>query len=258
MGKLKICVSDRCFFPKSALMSSKSVVDLAQSLGYEQVEFHPTWRVWWEVFTRGKLSCLARDVCSFHINWREDRRKAGYGFIRANFLVKHSWLFAFESMGIWALQKLEKKYKKPVVVHWPEDFDRYRTPLLELHCSLGMTRVQIEKALKKKEIGGVLIDTDKFTGWLEAEDERDNQALRRLFPFIKEVHFRFGHQENIGLRFIKGRTKSAKVMKKLVEMGYRGRVVVEMGWPDPGSIKVLRQEGLIKVHQRIIQFLKNL
>jgi len=41
-------------------------------------------------------------------------------------------------------------------------------------------------------------------------------------------------------------------------MGYKGGVVVETGWPDQGPIEVLRLEGLKKVHQRIVKFLKNL
>jgi hypothetical protein len=258
MSKLKICVSDRCFFPKSALMNSKSIVALAKSLGYEQVEFHPTWAVWWETLTKGKLSCRSRDISSFHINWREDRRNTGQGFIRRNFLNTWSWPFVFESMGIWALQKLEKKYRKPVVVHWPEDFDRYRYPIVELQSFLGLNLKRIEDKLKKGEIKGVLIDTDKFTGWLKAEGERENHVLRRLFPYIKEIHFRFGHKEDLDPRSVGKKTKSARVMKKLVEMGYKGRVVVEMGWPDSGSIEVLQKLGLKKTHQKIISFLKSL
>jgi len=256
--KLKICVSDRCFFPKSAVMSSKAIVKLAKSLGYEQVEFHPTWAVWWETLIHGKLICSTGDISSFHINWREDRRNRGMSFLKGNFLVKHSWPFVFESMGIWALKKLEKEYQKPVVVHWPEDFNRYRYPIVELQSFLGLNLKKIEKALKKGELKGVLIDTDKFTGWLEAEKEKENQSLKRLFPFIKEVHFRFGYRENLDLASKGRKTKSAKVMRKLVEMGYQGRVVVEMGWPDPGSIEVLQKLGLKETHRRIINFLENI
>ncbi len=48
-------------------------------------------------------------------------------------------------------------------------------------------------------------------------------------------------------------------MKKLVnKMGYKGKVVVELGWPDPGSTKVLKKLGLKEVHKRIVDFLGNL
>ena len=256
--KLKICVSDRCFFPKSAFMSSKAVVELAKSLGYERVEFHPSWAIWWETLTKGKLSCRSKDICSFHINWREDGRNAGFGFIKRNFLIPAYYIFPPESWCNRTLQKLEKKYRKPVAIHWQEDFSRYQLPLLELHSSLGLDLKRVENELKRGRIKGVLIDTDKFSGWLEATGERENQSLRRLFPCIKEIHFRFGHKENIDPLAVGEKTKSARVMKKLVEMGYKGRVVVEMGWPDPGSIEALRQEGLEKVHQIIVKFLKSL
>jgi hypothetical protein len=238
-------------------MSTKAVVELAKSLGYEQVEFHPTWAVWWETLTKDKLSCRARDISSFHINWREDRRNEGMSFIRGNFLIKHSWVFAFESMGIWALRKLEKKYRKPVVVHWPEDFDRYQYPIVELQSFLGLNLKKVENELKKGRIKGVLIDTDKFTGWLEATGERENHVLRRLFPYIKEIHFRFRHQEDARLSRSK-KTKTVQLMEKLVGMGYKGRVVVEMGWPDPGSIEVLQKLGLKEIHRRIVKFLENI
>jgi len=256
--KLKICVSDRCFFPKSALMGSKAVVSLAKSLGYEQVEFHPTWAVWWEILTKGRLSCQPKDISSFHINWREDRRNKGMSFVKGNFLVKHSWLFVFESMGLWTLKKLEERYQKPVVVHWPEDFDCYQHPIVELQSFLGLNLKKIEEKLKKGRIKGVLIDTDKFTGWLKAEKEKEEKSLKRLFPHIREVHFRFGHKENLDPGPIKAKTKSASLMRRLVKMGYQGKVVVEMGWPDPGSIEILKKLGFKKTHRRIIDFLENI
>jgi len=256
--KLKICVSDRCFFPKSAFMSSKAVVKLAKSLGYKQVEFHPTWAVWFEALTKGKLSCQSGDISSFHISWREDGRNMGFGFFKRNFLTPTYWIFPPESLGIKTLQRLERKHRKPVVIHWQEDFARFRSPLLELHGPLGMNRRQIEKEVRKGRIKGVLIDTDKFSDWLRGMGERENQSLRRLFPYIREVHFRFRYKEDVELLSGGRGTKSVELMKKLVEMGYKGKVIVEMGWPDPGSIEVLRQEGQDVVHQRIVEFLKNL
>lgn len=235
-------------------MSSESVVRLAKSLGYEQVEFHPTWAVWFEVLTKGKLSCQSGNISSFHISWREDGRTLG--FIKKNFLTPAFWLFPLEPLGTKTLQKLEKKYRKPVVIHWQEDFDRFESPILELHAPLGMRLRQIEEKIKAKRIKGVVIDTDKFAGWLEKTKEKEDLALKSFFSYIKEVHFRFRQREDVQSLSGKKETKSTKVMRKLVKMGYRGRVVVEMGWPDPESIEILRREGLKKVHQEIVKFLK--
>lgn len=258
MGRLKICVSDRCFFPRSAFSSSKRIVELAKSLGYEQVEFHPTWVVWFGVLTKGKLSCQPDDICSFHMGWREDGRNMGFGFIKRTFLVPVYYIFPPESWCNQTLQKLEKKYKKPVVIHWREDFERYKTPLVELQDFLNINLRKIENEIKREKIKGVVLDTDKFSGWLRTNGEKENQALRRLLPYVKEIHFRFRYKGDAQPLSGGKETKSARVMKKLVNMGYRGPVVVEMGWPDPGSIEVLRQEGLEKVHQKIVKFLKNL
>jgi hypothetical protein len=159
-------------------------------------------------------------------------------------------------MGIWTLKNLEKRYQKPVVVHWPEDFNRYQYPIVELQNFLGLNLKRLEGKLKRGEIEGVVIDTDKFTGWLKAEEEKEDKSLKKLFPHIKEIHFRFGYEEDLDSHSIQGKTKSARIMEKLVKMGYRGKVVVEMGWPDPGSIKILKKLGLEKTHQQIITFLK--
>lgn len=258
MSRLKICVSDRCFFPKSAFTSSKAAVELAKSLGYEQLEFHPTWAVWFEVLVKGKLSCQSSDICSFHISWREDGRNAGFGFIKRTFLVPAYYIFPPESWCNRTLQKLERKYKKPVVVHWREDFNRYSSPLVELHSSLGMNRTQIEKEIKKGAIKGVLIDTDKFSGWLKSTGEKESQSLRRLFPYIGEVHFRFRYKEDVDSLSGGRETNSVKLMKKLIKMGCKEKVVVEIGWPDPEAIEVLHKLGLEEVHRRIVEFLKSL
>lgn len=248
--KLKICVSDRCFFPKSAFTSSKTIVELAKSLGYEQVEFHPTWAVWWETLMRGKLSCQSEDISSFHISWREDGKYDGLNSFKV-FLNPNYRVFPFEPLGTKTLQKLGEKYQKPVVIHWQEDFDRFKSPLLELHGSLGMNWQQIEVAIKRERMKGIVIDTGKFEGWLKLTGEKEDRVLPNLLPYIGEVHFRVG--------YVGGKEEeSIRIMKKLVKMGYQGRVVLEMGWPDPRSIEILRRDGLEEVHQRIVKFLKNL
>jgi hypothetical protein len=258
MSKLKICVSDRCFFPKSAFMSSKAVVKLAKSLGYEQVEFHPTWAVWFEALTKGKLSCQSSDICSFHINWREDGRKGGFGFIKRAFLIPAYWVFPPECLSNLTLQKLEKKYRKPVVVHWREDFDRYRYPIAELHGLLRLNLERVEEMIKNGQIMGVVIDTEKFDGWLEKTGEKESQTLGRLLPFIKEVHFRFRNKEEVEFLLRGKESKSAQLMMKLVKRGYKNQVVVEIGWPEKGAMEILKAEGFERVHKKIINFLKNL
>lgn len=239
-------------------MSSKAVVELAKNLGYQQVEFHPTWAIWWETLTRDKLSCQAKDISSFHMGWREDARIDGYSFLERNLLIPAYRIFPYEPLGIKTLRKLEKKYQKPIVIYWQKDFARFKSPILELHRPLGMNFQQIEKAIKRGKIKGVVLDTDKFGGWLKQTGDKEDQALSKFFPYIKEIHFRFRHKKDIEPLSGGRETKSARVMKKLVKMGYKGRVVVEMGWPDPGSIAVLRQKGLKTIHQRIVKFLKSL
>ncbi|MFC1727330.1 hypothetical protein ACFL0Y_02285 [Patescibacteria group bacterium] len=258
MGRLKICVSDRCFFPGSAFKSSKKVVRLAQELGYEGVEFHPTWAVWIETLTKGRLSCEAKDIYSFHISWREDGQRYWQGSWFGKVTLPAYNLFPFEPFGTKVLQKLEIEYQKPVVIHWQEDFGNFQETYLELHAPLGMDLNRVMKALKQVKIQGVVIDTDKFRGWLEKNQLKEGAVLRELFPYIKEVHFRFGHREDLDLFSGKIKSKSARLMKKLVKMGYRGRVVVEMGWPDKSSVEILEREGFEKVHQGIINWLRKL
>jgi len=252
-----ICVSDRCFFPKSAFMSSKAVVRLAKSLGYEQVEFHPTWAVFWEVLTRGKLSCQAGDISSFHIGWREDGVGAGFGFLK-RMLMPTYFIFPFESLGTLALQRLEKVYKKQTVCHWPWDFEKFKNPILELHSFLHFGLREIKDLVKDGKIKGLVVDTDKFDGWLKRHKHGENWALKKLLPDICEVHFRFGYKENIGASLNIGKTNSARILAKLIKLGFEGRVVVEMGWPDKRSVFVLKKYGLEKVHKEIVGFLRSL
>lgn len=255
MGRLKICVSSRCFFPKTAFTSSKEIVKLAKSLGYSQVEFHPTWSIFWEMLTRRKLSCQSEDISSFHVSWREDALPFGLGFFKRNFLTPVYWLFPPEPLGTKAIQKLEKIYQKPVVVHWPEDFVRFRSPLLELQWPLKLNLKQVEKAIRTKSIKGVVIDTYKLKGWLEDQKEKESMVLHRLFPYIGEVHFRFKQQKDLESLFGGRKTDTIRVMERLLKMDYQNQVVVEMGWPDVGSLKTLGSEGTKKVHQEIIRFL---
>lgn len=255
--KLKICVSDRCFFPKSAFESSKTIVKLAKSLGYESVEFHPTWAVWFEMTSKGKLSAETASISSFHVSWREDGKYFGLNPLRVLFNPNYR-VFPFGFLGIKTLQKLEEKYGKPVVVHWPEDFSRYKKSLLELQWPLKMNLKEVEKAIKEKQIAGVVIDTGKLIGWLKDQNEEEEKVLKTLLPHIGEVHFRFRSQDDVNLLSGRGETESARLMKRLVKMGYCGRVVVEMGWPEEGALEALRQEGLVKIHKRIVNFLQTL
>lgn len=257
---MKICVSDRCFFPKSAFMNSRAVVKLAKSLGYEQVEFHPTWGVWLEFLAKGKLSCQRADIASFHIDWRQDTIQEGASFWdRLKYLPSH--LFPSTSLTTRAMRKLERKYKKPVVIHWQKNIEEYKEPILELHGYLPVGIRQLEKYFKAKKIGGVVVDTDKFSEWMKA-NELDGNAeliLKRLIKKVAEVHFRFKHKEDIKAMFGEKETKTIKIMKKLLKLGYRGRIVVEAGWPDAGRVASFWQidKGKAKkLHSQIIDFLK--
>lgn len=258
VSKLEICVSDRCFFPRSAFEGSRTTVERAKNLGYQKVEFHPTWAVWLESLVKGKLSCQSEDISSFHISWREDGRHNGYGFFKRNFLVPAYRIFPPEPFGTKTLQKLEKTYKKPVVVHWQEDFERFNLALLELHGPLGLDGDQVENEIEKGTIKGVVVDTDKFSDWLKTAGESKDQALQRLFHLIREVHFRFRDQRDFASLSQEQKSESVRLMEELVKMGYNGRVVVEIGWPDPESIEILRQVGQEEVHLRIVKFLQKL
>ena len=256
MGRLKICVSDRCFFPHCAFWCSQKTVKLAESLGYEAIEFHPTWAIWIESMFKNKLNCHPDKISSFHASWREDARSYWQGSWLGKIIYPAYNIFPPEPLGTKTLKILEKRYQKPVVIHWQQNFTHFQKPILELHGLLKMNKRQILNAISKKEIKGIVIDTDKFKGWLKENKDSEAQVLKDLFPHIQEVHFRFGHQENLDLFSNKVTSNSAKLTKKLIKMGYQGKVVVEMGWPDKGSIKILHQLGLKKTHQEIINCLK--
>lgn len=257
MSKFKIIVSDRCFFPWSAFRSSRKIVQLAKSLGYKQVEFHPTWAVCWEALTKGRLSCKAGDICSFHISWREDGVGAGLGFLKRTLMPTYM-IFPFKPLGAWVLQKLEKVYDKEAVVHWPWDFKKYKKPILELHSFLEIDFEKVKALIGEKKIKGVVVDTDKLAGWCKRHKGDEGRVLKELFPFVKEVHFRFGHRRDIGESLDIERSNSARIIKKLLRLGYKGRVVVEFGWPDKESIKILKRDGFENIHKKIIGFLQSL
>lgn len=73
---------------------------------------------------------------------------------------------------------------------------------------------------------------------------------------IGEVHFRFKQQKDLESLFGGRKTDTIRVMERLLKMGYQNQVVVEMGWPDVGSLKTLGSERTKKVHQEIIRFLR--
>jgi len=251
---MKICVSDRCFFPKSAFMSNKAVVGLAKSLGYNKVEFHPTWAVCWEILTKGRLSCKAEDISSFHIDWRQDRIYGGDPWFKRLTNIQ-SYLFPPTKIATKTLQKLERLYKRQVVIHWEGNIGEYKDPILELHSFLDIGLRKIKDLVKEKKIKGVVVDTDKLAGWLERHKEKENRVLKKLLPDIYEIHFRFGYKQDINKSLAIEKTHSARILKKLLKLGFEGRVVVEMGWPDKGSVAVLKKYGLAKVHKKVVEFL---
>lgn len=261
MKRFKIIVSDRCFFPRSAFMSTKAVVRLAKSLGYQQVEFHPTWAVCWEVLVRGELSCAASDISSFHIDWRQDRVEEGLSFGKR---LKHcpSHLFPFTIFATKTLQILEKQYKKQIVIHWQKNIKEYQRPILELHEKLTVNLKQLEEYFKARKIKGVVIDTHKFLGWMKVNKQGKDYhlMLKRLINNVAEVHFRFKYDEDVKALFKGKATDSIKIMQKLIELGYQNRVVVEAGWPDAGVVanfwKIDPVEAK-RIHEKIIGLLRS-
>jgi len=260
---MKICVSDRCFFPWSAFKSSKRVIKLAKDLGYEEVEFHPTWNIWGEFLTRKKLVCKAEDISSFHIDWRQDISHDNYGFFTRNFCKLHYHLFPPGFLAVRTLQKLEKKYKKQIVIHWLENINQYQNPILELHSLLSIGLKELEAYFKQGKIAGIVIDTHKFLDWVKINKIKESSysILKRLMKMIVEVHFRFKTDKDI--KFLSGGpdTNSIKIIKQLIKLGYQGRVVVEAGWPDAGTAANLWQVDMAKakkIHAQIVNFLKSI
>lgn len=261
--KIKVCISDRCFFPWSAFRNSKKIVDLAKDLGYEGIEFHPTWAVCLEVLLNGKLSCQTKKISSFHIDWCQDTIHDGYKFFTRDFLKPTHQLFPPSFLATRVLQKLEKKYKKQVVIHWLENIEQYKNPILELHSLLPIGLGELEEYFEVGKIKGIVIDTHKFSGWMRFNKLKrsSEEILKKLIKQVSEVHFRFKYEDDVKALSGNKETDTIRIMKQLIKLGYQERVVIEAGWPDAGEVSNLWRIDMVKtkkIHTQIISFLKTI
>ena len=234
-----IIVSYRCFFPKAAYFkSTANIAKMATDVGYGGIEFLPTWRFVWEMKRYGKLLCPDKMVSSGHRDWRIDR------IYLARFDDKPDWsyqlrekadlLFPPTNVCLSALQKFQKVYKKPVSTTWFEDTKNFSPVMLELHgYKCGVDEKDLFRWLKKESKNrGVVVDTTKFTKWLEDENltKRKDIILEKLVPHIFEVHYRQIKSDN---KYKLAPAKEGRqLIEKLISYGYKGKIVIEFGWPD--------------------------
>src|SRR3989344_7253372 len=126
MSKLKICISARCFFPKGAFFySTARMAEMAEAVGYQGIEFLPTWRFVWEMARYGKLLAPRAMVVSGHRDWRQDRvmeaKNTKKSLIYSQVKNKYDWVFPpLSGLCLKALQKFQKVYKVPISVTWFE------------------------------------------------------------------------------------------------------------------------------------------
>src|SRR3989344_4331661 len=240
---MSIICSGRNFFPKGAwLYSTKKQSDLAKEIGYEGLNFLPTWRFVWEMLILGKLHASSDMILSAHRDWRFDRvmeaktrNKPPWFYQIRN---KEDWLFPPSSLCLKALKKFQKQYKKPVSVMWLEDTKNFSPVVLELWDKIqGINQRQLITWLKKdRKNRGVALDTLKFPGWLKSNglENKENQVLDELMPYIKWVDYRATRKfrEPSLAVTIEKMEASERFFRLLLKKGYRGDVVVEFGWPD--------------------------
>lgn len=272
MGRLKICVSSRCFFPRGAYFNSTAeMASLAKDVGYEGIEFLPTWRVIWEMNRYGELLAPKEMIASGHRDWRFDRvmeaklkRKPWWFYQLKN---KADWLFPLSNLCLTALKRFQRKYKVPVSTAWFADTENFSPVMLELWSpEQGVDYEGLMKWLRSNPTNrGVVVDTAKFTSWLKRNRlfQKKKEVFRTLLPHIFEVHYRskkkgLDRAMNLGGKL---RHDTHENLRFVLKEGYRGRIVVEFGWPDIDE-PILGWRGdfskFLKVHQRMVKFLKNL
>lgn len=272
MGRLKICVSDRCFFPKGAYFySTAKMAELAQEVGYEGIEFLPTWRFVWEMKRYKKLLAPNKMIASGHRDWRFDRvmeakiKKRPWWFYQLR--NKEDWLFPPSNCCLSVLKKFQEKYKVPVSTAWFADTENFSPVMLELWSpAQGVDYQGLMRWLKENPKNhGVVIDTAKFTSWLKDNNllKKKRQIFRRLLPHVFEVHYRskkkgLDKAVNLGGGL---RDDSDENLKFVLKEGYQGRIVVEFGWPDLEQ-NLLKWRGdwrqFRQFHQAIINFIRQI
>ena len=275
MSKLKICISARCFFPKGAFFySTARMAEMAEAVGYQGIEFLPTWRFVWEMARYGKLLAPRAMVVSGHRDWRQDRvmeaKNTKKSLIYSQVKNNYDWVFPpLSGLCLKALQKFQKLYKVPVSVAWFEDTKNFLPVMLELWSSAqGINQKSLVDWLEKDPATrGVVLDTAKIDSWAISNNLDKKKVMRQLLPFIFEVHYRV--KSNI-LGVDMGKTRglgelSDETTRNLVDiitMGYKGRIVVEFGWPDldrsPFGLISQDLDYFTKLHQRLINFISSI
>ena len=271
MNRLKICMSHRCVFPKGAFFySTEKVAELAREIGYDGVEFLPTWTFVWEINCYGKLLAPESMVVSGHRDWRLDRvmeaRKKGKSRLLAEIKNKYDWVSPPpSSQCLRALRRFQNVYKVPVSTQWFYDTVNFSPVMLELWSpEQGIDYNNLLIWLKGDPKGrGVVLDTAKFTSWLKENRIEDQKVkvFKNLLPHIFEVHYRSKKRNLIKSMNLGGelRDDSEENLKFILRNGFRGRIVVEFGWPDlDDSLFGLFREDLgafKRLHTKLISFI---
>lgn len=267
--EVRTVASSRCFFPKAAFFKSTAeIAELAKDVGYEGVEFLPTWRFVWEMKRYGKLLAPKEMVAAGHRDWRIDRvmlarldNKSDWTY---QLREKADLLFPPTNVCLASLKEFQKVYRKPVSTTWYDDTKNFSPVMLELHgYKVGVDKVELITWLKENpKKHGVVVDTTKFGNWLESINlvEKRDEILKELIPYIFEVHYRCIRKDNKwGLVSSK---ESREIIKLLSSFGYQRRIVVEFGWPDldisPYGLFKEDMDSFRKMHQEIVAFISSL
>lgn len=255
-------------------MSTREMARIAREVAYDGIEFLPTWTFIYEMLRFGELTAPEEMVASGHRDWRQDRTMGaiirGKPWWWHQLRNKEDWLFPLSRICLPILQKFQKRYKVPVSVSWTADLPHFKSVMLELWGrAQGFDYEQLMKWLKKDpENNGVVLDMAKFTSWLESNDllDRKRELIKQLLPHIFEVHFRFkkkgreGALEEIGKDWGRLRDDTMENYQLVLEAGYSGSVVVELGWPDVDeSIVRMFNEDFQKfreVHSELVERLR--
>jgi hypothetical protein len=270
MGKeRKIIASHRCFFPKGAFFKSTDrVAELAKEVGYEGIEFLPTWRFVYEMRRYGKLLAPEEVIASGHRDWRIDRvmlarldNKPDWAY---QLKEKADLLFPPTNICLVSLKEFQKVYQKPVSTTWFGDTKNFSPVMLELHgYKVGVDEKKLFEWLKEDpQKRGIVVDITKFPKWLESigKLDRKDEILKKLVPYIFEIHYRQIRKDNQWKLMTPKEGK--EIIRQLSGYGYQGKVVVEFGWPDldkpPFGLLSEDLEEFKELHQKTINFIRNI
>lgn len=268
----RIISSGRNFFPIGAFaLSTKQQEELAKSVGYEGIEFLPTWRVCWEAIRHGKLLAHDKFISSFHRDWRFDRlmeaKRRREPLWIYQFREKADWLFPPSSIALRVLQNLQKRYQVPVSVSWFPDTKNFSPVMLELwHTDQGIDQAGVLRWVgDDPKNRGAVIDTAKIGGWIESNGltYQKEKVLKELLPHVFEIHYRVKGKIKRSLSI--GGELSDDTTQNLVWIlrnGYKGRIVVEFGWPDlenpPFGLFREDLDSFKNLHEKLITSIRNI